>query len=107
MPGSSWAIGAVSFDAGGDRPRARSNTTNSCSIRRRPESRAASAVPAALPAPPPYKLPTAALRAQRPMGAAARAPVRHVGGARFRNAGAAPAATHHGARLAHRAGRGR
>jgi hypothetical protein len=41
----------------------------------------------------PYKLPTAALQAQRPMGAAARAPVRNVGRARFRNSGAAPAAT--------------
>jgi hypothetical protein len=52
----------------------------------------ASAVSAARLAPAPYKLPTAALRAQRPMGAAARAPVRNVGGARFRNTGAAPAA---------------
>jgi hypothetical protein len=50
---------------------------------------AASSAP---PTPAPYKLPTAALRAQRPTGAAARAPVRNVGRARFRNAAAAPAA---------------
>jgi len=53
----------------------------------------APAVSAATPAPAPYKLPTAALRAQRPLGATGRAPVRNVGRARFRNTGAAPTAT--------------
>src|SRR5262249_21765002 len=47
----------------------------------------------ATPGAAPYKLPIAALRAQRPLGAAARAPVRNVGRARFRNTGAAPTAT--------------
>jgi hypothetical protein len=40
-----------------------------------------------------YRLPVEALQVQRPSGAAARAPVRDVGRARFRNAAAAPAAT--------------
>jgi hypothetical protein len=40
-----------------------------------------------------YKQPVEALRAQRPSGAAARAPTRDVGRARFRNEGVAPAAT--------------
>lgn len=51
------------------------------------------ATPAATPASAPYKMPVAALQAQRPTGAAARAPVRNVGGARFRNTAATPAAT--------------
>ena len=54
---------------------------------------AAAAGPVVLPKPSPYKLPAVALTAQRPNGAAARAPVRNVGAARFRNATAKPAAT--------------
>jgi hypothetical protein len=58
---------------------------------------AASSVPtasaAASPAPRRYTLPVAALKVQRPSGAAARVPVRHVGRARFRNAAVTPAAT--------------
>jgi hypothetical protein len=54
--------------------------------------------PAGAPDPAPaepgrYDLPAAALGAQRGTGAAARAPARQAGAARFRNAAAAPAAT--------------
>ena len=84
--------GSVSFDAGGIV--AASVEYDEFVVNPAPAGSApAHAVSAAPPAPAPYKLPTAALRAQRAMGAAARAPVRNVGGARFRNTGAAPAAT--------------
>ncbi len=48
---------------------------------------------AALPATQLYTMPLAAFQAQRSSGAAARAPVRHVGRARFRNTAVTPAAT--------------
>ena len=53
----------------------------------------AQAPPAAPPKPTAYPMPAEALKAQTPTGAAAQAPVRQVGRARFRNPGAGPAAT--------------
>ena len=91
MPGSRWAMAGV--------VRRRRGSCRVGRIRRfvlnpvLAGSAPAPAVSAAPSAPAPYKLPAAALRAQRPRGAAARAPVRRVGGARFRNAAVTPAAT--------------
>jgi len=83
--------GSVSFDAGGIVPAG--IDYDEFVVNPAPAGRApALAVSAAPPAKATYKLPTAALRAQRPTGAAARAPVRNVGSARFRNSRAAPAA---------------
>ena len=67
---------------------------------------AAAAGPVVLPKPSPYKLPAGALTAQRPNGAAARAPVRNVGAARFRNADRQARRDRDDPRLAHRSRRG-
>ncbi len=56
-------------------------------------SSAPTASAAAAPASQRYTLPVAALKVQRPSGAAARVPVRRMGRARFRNAAVTPAAT--------------